>query len=346
VTVDATDADLLPIARQLAADAGRGSPRSLTKLSGGKNNRVFRVDVDAGEPLILKHYFTDSRDPRDRLAAEWGFISYAWTRGVRTIPAPLAIDAAARCGLYSFAPGRLLAPEHIAATHIEQAIDFVLAINKPPRETAALQPGSEACFSIAQHIDAVERRVARLNLLDAAAPLREQAEQYIATQLRPAWNLTKARIEQASRSSGVNLTSEIAISERCISPSDFGFHNAIVDANDHATFIDFEYAGSDDPAKLVCDFFCQPAVPIPLDYFDPFVTRIVAGLGSSNQTAARCHLLLDAFRIKWACIILNDFLPVGAARRAFADTGAWAERCSTQLLLAEQKLSMSKLHHS
>ena len=25
-------------------------------------------------------------------------------------------------------------------------------------------------------------------------------------------------------------------------------------------FIDFEYAGWDDPSKLICDFFCQPAV--------------------------------------------------------------------------------------
>jgi tyrosyl-tRNA synthetase len=30
-----------------------------------------------------------------------------------------------------------------------------------------------------------------------------------------------------------------------------------------ARFLDFEYAGWDGPAKLVCDFFCQPALPAP-----------------------------------------------------------------------------------
>jgi hypothetical protein len=50
-------------------------------------------------------------------------------------------------------------------------------------------------------------------------------------------------------------------------------------------------------------------------------------------------MLLDAYRIKWTCIILNDFLPLGAARRAFADAGAWAARCASQLAKAEAKLA-------
>jgi hypothetical protein len=29
-------------------------------------------------------------------------------------------------------------------------------------------------------------------------------------------------------------------------------------------------------------------------------------------------LLLDVYRLKWICILLNDFLPDGAARRGFA----------------------------
>jgi hypothetical protein len=50
-------------------------------------------------------------------------------------------------------------------------------------------------------------------------------------------------------------------------------------------------------------------------------------------------MLLNAYRIKWACIILNDFLPLGDARRAFADEGDRAARCAAQLAKAEAKLS-------
>ena len=77
-----TDRTLLALARRLADGAGRGRARALTRLDGGKNNQVYRVEIDAAGPVVLKHYFSDPRDPRDRLAAEWDFLRLAWSRGV------------------------------------------------------------------------------------------------------------------------------------------------------------------------------------------------------------------------------------------------------------------------
>ena len=57
------------------------------------------------------------------------------------------------------------------------------------------------------------------------------------------------------------------------------------------------------------------------------------------QAQARCRLLLDVARVKWACILLNDFLPVGAARRAFADASEREARCAAQLEKAKAKLA-------
>ena len=39
-----------------------------------------------------------------------------------------------------------------------------------------------------------------------------------------------------------------------ISPSDFGFHNALR-TNTGPVFFDFEFSGWDDPAKTIIDFF-------------------------------------------------------------------------------------------
>ena len=33
---------------------------------------------------------------------------------------------------------------------------------------------------------------------------------------------------------------------KCISPSDFGFHNSIIDREGNINFVDFEYSGWDD----------------------------------------------------------------------------------------------------
>jgi hypothetical protein len=328
---------LLALASQLAGNAGLGKARALSRLAGGKNNQVFRVETEASRPLVLKRYFTDPRDPRDRLRAEWEFLQHAWSRGIRAIPEPLARDAAAHVGLYSFVEGRKLLPTELKPAHIDAAIEFVLAVNVPPR--ASLAPASEACFTLAEHIATVERRVARLATLDPDAPHLGEAQSFVSTRLLPAWNAVESRLTIDACAAGLSMNEPIGADDRCLSPSDFGFHNALVDERGRVTFLDFEYAGCDDPAKLASDFFCQPEIPVPLVLHATFISRMAEGFKLDEKGQARCRMLLDAYRIKWTCIILNDFLPLGAARRAFADAGAWSARCAAQLAKAEAHLA-------
>src|SRR5439155_7608032 len=105
-------------------------------------------------------------------------------------------------------------------------------------------------------------------------------------------------------------------------------------------FIDFEYAGWDDPAKLICDFFCQPAVPAPAAAFDRFARAVAAELPDPAAHFARASLLLPVYRIKWVCILLNDFLPVGGSRRAFSGSAVEQEtRKVNQLAKARAALA-------
>lgn len=330
MTGDAT----LALAQHLSSEAGLPSPHRLDRLTGGKNNRVFQVDDDR----VLKLYHWDPRDPRDRLQAEWTFLSYAWDRGIRSIPQPLARDPDAHAGLYGFIPGRRLPPAELTERHVSAALEFILAVNRAPRDLAGFAPGSEACFSLRQHIATIDRRVSRLDGLDPNAPERASAEALVRDVLQPAWVSVRAAIENGAGLAGLDLDAAIGTPAQCISPSDFGFHNALADG-DTVRFIDFEYAGRDDPAKLVCDFFCQPEVPVPLSYMLGFVDGLATGLSLDAAFAARSHLLLDGYRIKWTCIILNDFLPIGAARRTHADLAQTAARCAAQLARARAKLA-------
>jgi len=288
---------------------------------------------------VVKSYFSSRQDPRDRLGAEWGFLTYAWNRGIRRIPQPLAFDRASGAALYQFIRGRKPAPAEIDGAAIDAAAEFILEVNRKPRDVKALGDASEACFSLRQHLSTVDRRVERLAALDPASPCRAEAERFIALRLRLAWTSIRERIAGETEALGIALDASLGGGEICLSPSDFGFHNSLIDETGRFTFIDFEYAGRDDPAKLICDFFCQPALPVPLAHYERFAGRIFEGLELSAPHPARCRSLLDAYRIKWVCIILNDFLPVGAARRAFADAGARAERCATQLAKADEKLA-------
>lgn len=321
---------LLALASRLAGSAGRGKARSFSRLAGGLNNQVYRIETDDG-PLVLKKYFTDPRDPRNRLLAEWNFLQHAWTRGVRAISEPIACDEAGHAALYSFVPGRKLTAAELATTHIVAATDFVLAVNTEPR--AKLAPASEACFSLAEHVAMVDRRLTRLSKLDIDAPLGAEAERFVATTLIPTWQAVKAQLAESAAAAGLAMDMTLGSGACCLSPSDFGFHNALVDGG-NVVFLDFEYAGHDDPAKLVSDFFCQPEIPVPMHYYAGFVDHIARGLNLDSAAVARCRMLIDTYRIKWACIVLNEFLPLGAARRKFADRHDRTVRCADQLAKA------------
>ena len=106
--------------------------------------------------------------------------------------------------------------------------------------------------------------------------------------------------------------------DRCISPSDFGFHNALENNNKEIYFFDFEYAGWDDPVKLIGDFFCQPQVPVPLKYFQEFSNTVLDYSKNKEYLIARAKASFPLFQIKWCCILLNEFLPKHLGRRAFA----------------------------
>jgi hypothetical protein len=285
---------VIEVASALVERAGlaAGGAIGVRVLSGGANNRVFEVE-GASRPVVLKAYFQGG--PRDRLESEWAFCSYAWERGITTLPEPIARDRDAGAALYSLLPGRRLAAGAVEERHVRQARAFVEAL-QAGRDAAALPDGAEACSSTTEHLELVGARVERLARIEDP-----DARRLVDGHVRPAWERVAARVRPDDEPV-----------ERCVSPSDFGFHNALVDAGGTVRFLDFEYAGWDDPAKLLCDFFCQPEVPVGLEHWPSMAAAAPA------EAAERARLLLDVYRIKWCCIMLNEFLPSGARRRGYA----------------------------
>jgi hypothetical protein len=167
----------------------------------------------------------------------------------------------------------------------------------------------------------VDRRVARLGDIDTASPLGREAAELVARRVAPAWDRVGDSVLAAA---GTAADEPLAPADRCLSPSDFGFHNAIRAADGRLRFLDFEYAGWDDPAKMACDFFCQPAVPVPRPHLGPFVESLADLWDDAAGFRRRVDVLLPVYELKWCCIMLNEFLPAADSRRTFA--GAVADR--------------------
>jgi hypothetical protein len=286
----------------------------LSRLPGGANNRVYQLDA-ADCRLLLKVYFRHPRDPRDRLAAEAAFLGFAWKQGIRCVPEPLAFDPETGLGLMAFVEGRKLDAAAVGESDIRQAADFLVALNRhrAASDAARLPTASEACFSLADHLSLVEQRLRRIETRPFETADGVQSE------LRSVWDQVRAWISNRVVLLGLSLDAQLEPLERFISPSDFGYHNALAAADGRLRFLDFEYAGWDDPAKTICDFFCQPSISAPRCYFDTFVNRLRPLLDDSGYVHDRVRLLMPAIQVKWCCIMLNRLLPEGTARREFAN---------------------------
>lgn len=340
MTVSLPDAIHFEVKKLLAAvDSNLGNPLQFIKLNGGANNQVFRVETNE-LPFCLKWYFSHPSDPRNRLAHEDQFLKYAWLRGIRNIPQPLGTSTEKQLALFTYVKGHSLAPGELCAEHIEQAIQFVQHLNRNRESSVAsvLPIASEASFSWQEQIATVEQRIDRLKDLSLESDLHEDAANFFQQQMLPLWVSFKSALKHRLTKENPELGEGCNRLSRIVSPSDFGFHNAIRHFSGNLYFIDFEYAGWDSPVKFVCDFFHQPQVPVPLAYLDDVISKFERLLPENHSLRELVNGFLPVYGMKWCCILLNDFLPIHESRRSFSQGQTPSlEQLDNQLKKARQK---------
>jgi thiamine kinase-like enzyme len=284
--------------------------KEVTAISGGKNNKAYKFNK-ADQTFFAKSYFKHANDTRDRLSNEFSFSKFLYKNNVTNIPKPISKHEEHNVGIYEFVEGERIKSNEVNKSHVNQAISFFLQINKFKEFAKHLPDASDACFSIADNISSVEKRLVKLKEIAPSSEMNSKALDFVNNTIIPKFEIIKSEILQKVK----NPEEKIKLGERCISPSDFGFHNTLV-SNGKVTFLDFEYAGWDDPAKMVCDFFCQPEVKVLMIYFEEFLRNLQAS--KHLQDLDRVKLLLPLHQIKWCCIMLNDFLKISGERRIFS----------------------------
>lgn len=310
--------DLLVIADKLLASAGICTEvLGITPCVRGGNNRTFCVETKYGK-FALKQYFRQPTDTRDRLNAEFNFLAYAHPIAPTMTPQPYANDESVGAALYEFIEGKPLQSSEVNNEAVDHAAAFFCLLNEPVKKVQAskLAAASEACFSIADHLTLVRNRIEALSAITLELPVDQSAAELIVRLSSRFEAIAKQLLATMQETS---LNDELSINDRCISPSDFGFHNALRTPDGSIRFIDFEYAGWDDPAKMVGDFFSQLALPVPLHYFERFTDVVMRPFANHAALARRAESLRPIYQIKWCCIALNVFIPLHLERRKFAN---------------------------
>jgi hypothetical protein len=310
------------------AGCAPGDLEPLTLLGGGRNSRVYRASLRDGRRYALKAYFRHVMDPRDRLGVEFRSLGWLRDQGLDCVPRPVAADPEAALGLYEFIQGERI-PEP-SPEDLEEACAFLGALRRLGARAGAraLPEASEACFSLRAAAAGVQLRLDRL--LAVADP---DLATFLAQDLAPAWTAVLARCRERCRRNGIAFEADLPPAARTLSPSDFGFHN-VLRRNGSLVFLDFEYFGWDDPAKLVADLLLHPAQDLSPALRARFARAALAALGDGAALAAlgdggalaeRTRLALPLFGIKWCLILLNEFLPDALDRRRFALAGGGPE---------------------
>ncbi|MES9855324.1 MAG: aminoglycoside phosphotransferase family protein [Sedimenticola sp.] len=310
---------------------------TLIPLGRGGNSSVYRVMLPSGVELALKHYPPPEASRPDRLQAEVGGLRFLAEQGVECVPRPLVCSAEERIALFSWIEGA--PPAALGRQEFDAACDFLARLHTLRESVDAqwLPLAAEACFSGAELERQLAMRMEQLLQVDGAPGLTAFLEQTY----QPAWKQMGARARLRYQQQGLSFAEELTSEYLTLSPSDFGFHNAIQGSDGALSFVDFEYFGWDDPVKLVADFLWHPAMSISEPTKKAFVGRTKSIYRHDPSFEARLAALYPLFGLRWCMILLNEFLHQGQVRRAHANaTGEdeWTEIKQRQLKRAHRLL--------
>jgi len=299
-----------PSNQALADELGSGIVNK-ELLGGGGNSRLYKIETADGERFAVKQYLAD-RPERDPLTCEFASLEFLWGSGVRCVPRPVCMLPRQRIAIFEFIEGQRLAEEELSPSELDQFRDFVVVLRRlhkaPGVEDISL--ASEACFAPSDLFAAIDRRLMRLRQVEDP-----ELQDYLGSEFSRVYD----QIRQSENSS--NQDHRLAVG-RVLSPSDFGVHNAIRRSNNAVAFVDFEYFGWDDPAKMISDFLLHPANQrISRSGIRRLATGMIDVFDDQPELSARIHHFYPLCGLNWCLILLNEFLMDELTRRLHARGG-------------------------
>jgi hypothetical protein len=283
------------------------------RIGTGRNSRVFRVELDGADlqRVVVKVYRRDPGDQRDRLGTEFGSLQFLWQNNVRSVPCPIALDRDRHCAIYEYIIGAVATSGTIATEDVDALVNFLSALRqlRDVPGSDALPAASEACFSLRDLVTHVEGRLERLRRAPGVDDDVRALHEWIDATLNPLLIGVGEWSRSEARRSAIAFEEPLSRQARTLSPSDFGFHNAIRRPDGTLAFVDFEYFGWDDPAKTIVDYLLHPGMTQGDVLKRRFADGMQAAFADVPQLAARARIVYPLFGLKWALILLNDFLP-------------------------------------
>lgn len=325
-----TDGDVISWSKQMV-----GEPiKHIEKIPGRGNSRVYKIMTLNGNSYALKYYPDQLIDTRPRLETEFQTLQILHQNNIYNVPKTIEKNDDMNLGLYEWINGENIGEPSV--DDLEQAIGFTEQLYSLSQKIDGPQIdiASEACLSGADLIQQIEKRLKKLNTVKKGY---SDLAHFLAQTFEPLWK--EVRDESYSLwpidSQNVDLTRK----KQTLSPSDFGYHNALRGADGKLVFIDFDYFGWDDPVKLTADFVWHPAMKLNSEMTAKWIDAMLGIFFEDTSFKNRLNVALPLYGMRWALIVLNEFLP------GFADRRKEAGETETYDIDKTRKIQLNKAQH-
>ena len=280
---------------------------NVKKLEGRGNSRIYKLSFNKKNSILLKDYPDLSIDPRPRLITEVSALKLV--EDLNKTPKVVAFDELQNIALYEWIKGENL--YKIEDHHITQALGFIESLQDlNVKDSWGL--ASEACLSAKQLLTQINFRLDRL-----LKTKNKDLNDFLICTFKPLLSKVWERSEKNWPSD--NLKKDLPKSMQVFSPSDFGFHNAILKENGDLAFFDFEYFGRDDPVKLMADFIWHPGMKLKNLQKIDWLKGAISIFDSDPELVLRFKSAWPMYGLRWSLILLNEFVNEGWQKRVYAN---------------------------
>ena len=291
--------------KYIANSIYKGPINDIEKMNGRGNSRMYKLSTSKGN-VVLKDYPDLLNDTRKRLVTEVSALKMI--ECFNQTPKVLAFNESQNIAIYEWIKGVHLSS--VNDKHILEALMFIEKIQKI-KGRSPCELASEACLSARHLFNQIDDRLRELLLVN-----NKDLQIFLNTVFRPLWSQTKEWSNQHWPSD--NIINDLPISMQALSPSDFGFHNALLEDN-KLYFLDFEYFGRDDPVKLMADFVWHPGMNLSNSQKTIWVNGVFEIFTKDLNIHTRFHAAWPVYGLRWSLILLNEFLKDGWQKRVYAN---------------------------
>ena len=280
----------------------------LEKIEGRGNSEINKIVID-GERYICKIY-PQSGD-HNRLVAEYNGLKLLKELSIPYLQTPVSYDGNLGVAIYDYIDGKK--DYNYNAGHVKQMLSLLSALNTAQVKDrfSSFNFASNACLS---GLDVEVQIKNRLKTFNCAIDKHLGLKLFMYDEFIPALN---DLLIWSKKNWPKKYTESLSQSELVLSPSDFGFHNAIEATSGRLIFYDFEYFGWDDPVKLIADVLHHAAFDLSAECEQLWVNGCVEIYGESILERYRAAWPL--YGLLWCLIILNEYNNVFWQRRVAAN---------------------------